>query len=144
LAAAFLLALCYLLILSCDSGGGGSIFGGSSSYKVFDYKLRGTWESNETGEYSGALVIDYNTIKISGYASNPEYEKWPNGTDRRPFKDFIKDVPLEGYSEEGKIFIKNAGVIQEGLAYIYWTEDYNQIEFLQFDFNGRKENLRKQ
>jgi hypothetical protein len=88
-------------------------------------------------------VIDYNTIKISGYASNSSYE-WINETDRRPFKDFIKDIPLEGYSEEGKIFIKNAGVIQEGLAYTYWTEDYNQIEFLQFDFNGRKENLRKQ
>jgi len=136
----FLLALCSLLFFSCDGNGSA----GSHSYKGFDYNLQGTWASNETSEYSGTLVINFNSITISGYASNPEYEKWPNRTNHRPFKDFIKDVPLEGYSEEGKIFIKDAGVIQEGLPYTYWDEDYKQIEFLRFDFGGRKETLRKQ
>jgi len=136
----FLLALCSLFISSCDGNYG------SSDYKSFAYDLQGTWETNDTGDYySGTLVIDYNTITISGYTPNQGYE-WANGTGHRPFKDFTKNAPLEGYTEEGKIFIKDIGIIQEGIPYTYWhtQQDYRQIYFLSFNFGGRVETLRKQ
>ena len=145
-AAVFLLALCSLLFFSCD--GNGST--GSHSYKSFDYNLQGTWETHDSDEYySGTLVINFNSITISGYAPNLEYEKRPNGKNQRPFIDFTKSIPLEGYSEEGKIFIKDRGILQEGIHYTYWEPslqppDYERIYFLSFDFGGRKETLRKQ
>jgi len=141
LAAAFLPALCSLLFFSCD-------FISGSDYKSIDYDLRGTWETNEGNDddYSGTLVMDYNTITIGGYASNQGYE-WAHGTGQRPFKDFTKNAPLEAYTEEGKIFIKDAGIVQEGLPYTYWEvysqTDNKQIQFLRFNFNGRDETLRK-
>jgi hypothetical protein len=146
LAAAFLLAFCYLLILSCGENGKNVLF--NKNYKSFTYNLQGTWKSNETSEYSGTLEINGNTIKISGYAANSQYE-WLNGTDNRPFKDFTKNLQLEGYSEEGKIFIKDAGVIQEGIPYTYWEStpqepDFIKVPFLRFRFGGRDETLRKQ
>ena len=70
----------------------------------FHKNLRGTWVSNETGLYSGTLIINTDTITIDGYG-----EDWLSlvGDDsKRPFKDFPKRVALKGYSEEGKIFIK--------------------------------------
>jgi hypothetical protein len=143
LAAAFLLALCSLFFFSCDGNGSA----GGSNYKSVAYDLRGTWVSNETGEYSGTLVISGNTITIGGYDPNTLYE-WTNGTGCRPFKDFTKNVPLEGYTEEGKIFIKDVGIVQEGLPYTYWDayspDDYKRIYLLTFNFGGRNETLRKQ
>jgi len=147
LAAVLLPALCSLLFFSCDDSHG--IFNyNSRDYKSFDYDLQGTWETNSTSEYSGTLVISYNTITISGYTPNQGYE-WTNGTERRPFKDFTKNAPLEGYSEDGKIFIKDAGVIQEGIPYTpysgaYSSYDSKQPQFLRFNFGGRQETLRKQ
>jgi len=134
--------LCSLLIVFCDGNYG------SSNYKSFAYDLQGTWETNDTDEYyTGTLVINSNNITISGYAPNQGYE-WTNGTGHRPFKDFTKNAPLEGYTEEGKIFIKDAGIIQEGLPYVYWEvysqTDNKRIQLLQFNFNGRAETLRKQ
>jgi len=137
--AVFLLALCSLLIFSCDGEHGTSDY---KSYKSFAYDLQGTWESNGDDDYySGTLVIDFNTITISGYAPNPTYE-FINGTSsHQPFYGITKNIPLEGYSEEGKI--------QEGLSYTYWytspsQPDYIQIYFLSFEFDGRTETLRKQ
>jgi len=141
LTAVFLPAICSLLVFSCDWKPG------SSDYKSFAYDLQGTWETNEISEYSGTLVINSNTITISGYASNSLYE-FTYGTGHRPFKDFTKNTPLEGYTEESKIFIKDVGIIQEGLPYTYWDvyspADYKQIYFLSFNFGGRVETLRKQ
>ena len=145
LVAVFLLTLCSLFIFSCDWEYGPS---NSPYYKSFDYGLQGTWETNDTNEYySGKLVISSNTITISGYIPNPVYER-TNGTGHRPFRDFTMNAPLEGYTEEGKIFIKDVGIIQKGLSYTYWEvysqADYKQIYFLSFNFGGRVETLRKQ
>jgi len=109
--------------------------------KSFDKKLRGTWVSNETGLYSGSLKIGYDTIIIDGYG-----EDWTSmvGDDsRRPFRDFPKRVPLNGYSEDGKIFIEYGGAEQDGFSYVY-TElgSYPQTyKLLEFTFGGRKEIL---
>jgi len=145
LTAVFLLAFCSLFISSCD-GNGNNWKNGSSNFKSFTYNLQGTWKTNEPSDiYSGTLVIDYNTIIISGYVRD-ELHELINGEDRRPFKDFTKNVALEGYSEEEKIFIKDIGVIQEGIPYTYWytQPDNKQIDFLSFNFGGRVETLRKQ
>jgi len=45
--------------------------------------------------------------------------------------------------------IKNAGVMQEELPYIYYLGAYSpsenkQLQFLRFSFGGREETLRKQ
>jgi len=142
----FLLIPYSLFIFSCD-GNGNSWKNWSSNYKSFAYDLQGTWETNDANNnYSGRLVISNSTITISGYTSNQGYE-WANGTGHRPFKDFTKNAPLEGYTEEGKIFIKDVGIIQEGIPYTYWhttQQDYTQIYFLSFNFGGRVETLRKQ
>jgi len=111
------------------------------NYKSFDYNLRGTWVSNETGLYSGTLKIDTNTITIDGYG-----EDWVSlvGDDsKRPFKDFPKRVPLKGYSEEGKIFIEYGETVLGGIPYVY-TElgTYSQkYKLLEFSFGDRKEIL---
>jgi hypothetical protein len=128
-----------MLFFSCD----GNWSAGGSGYKNFDYNLQGTWASNETGEYSGTLVISNSAITISGYPANNNYERI-NGTGHRPFKDFTKNAPLEGYTEEGRIFIKDRGIIQEGLPYDVWDADNKRIYFLSFNFGGRVETLRKQ
>jgi len=141
--AVFLLAFCSLLFFSCDGNGSA----GSHSYKVFDYNLQGTWETNNPGSrYTGTLVITYDKITITGYSEDQTPIPTEGGNDmERPFRGFTKNVPLEGYSEEGKIFIKDKGIIQEGLPYIYdGNEYYKQIELLHFKFNGRDETLRKQ
>jgi hypothetical protein len=114
--------------------------------KTFANDLRGTWETNSISDYSGTLVIGSNNITISGYAPNTSYEL-TYGTSRRPFRDFTKNVSLEGYTEEGKIFIKDAGIIQEGIPYTYW-DGYHQpdnelVQFIRFDFGGRVETLQK-
>jgi hypothetical protein len=106
----------------------------------FDYKLQGTWESNDKSLYSGTLYIDYNTITIKGYG---EGQTRPNeDDDRRPFKGFIKETPLKGYSAEGKIFINNVGNLQDGIPYSY-NNPSSGAEFLFLTFGGRQEILQK-
>jgi len=113
----------------------------SDDYKSFDSRLRGKWVSNESGLYSGSLIIDNNTITIDGYG-----EDWTSllGDDsKRPFRDFPKRVPLKGYSEDSKIFIDYGNYLQDGIPYIY-TEGgtYPQkYKLLEFSFGGRKEIL---
>jgi len=139
-AAVLFLTLCSLFIFSCNWENK------PSDYKSFAYDLQGTWETHSISEYSGTLVISRNTITISGYAPNTFYE-WSNGTSHRPFRDFLKDTLLEGYAEEEKIYISDAGTIQAGIPYTYWegplNSDYTRDQFLRFDFGGRVETLRK-
>jgi hypothetical protein len=109
--------------------------------KSFDRKLRETWVSNETGLYSGSLIIDYYTITIDGYG-----EDWTSlvGDDsRRPFRDFPKRVPLTGYSEGGEIFIEYGDTAQDGIHYAYSeVGSYPQkYKLLEFSFGGRRETL---
>ena len=110
----------------------------------FDYELRGTWETNQDQtQYAGILVIDYSTIKITGYIINPSYE-YTYGDDKRPFKDFTKNTSLKGYSEDGKLFIYDKGILQAGIPYNYYTTGaYGQDKFLEINFNGRDEILKR-
>ena len=121
----------------------------------FVYELRGIWVSNDPSVYSGVLEIDYNRITISGYGENQTPK--PGGDDtRRPFGDYIKGIALKGNSEEevktngnirGQIFIKDAGILQEGISYTYWYDnpppDYKRIHLLRFTFGGRQETLQR-
>ena len=109
----------------------------------FDYNLRGTWVSNDPGIYSGALVIEYDRITITDYS---ESQTPSGGNDSsRPFKGFTKGIPLKGYSEEGKLFITDGGLLQEGIPYTYWDDspppEYGKIKFLRFTFGDRVETL---
>ena len=134
----FIFFISSLFISSCD----GLMTNGS--FKSFDYKLRGTWFSNDSGLYSGTLKIDSDTITIDGYG-----EHWTSmvGDDsKRPFKDYPKRVPLKGYSEEGKIFIDYGKTTMDGIPYVY-TEvgTYSQrYKLLEFSFGGRKEIIQSQ
>ncbi|MDR3335846.1 MAG: hypothetical protein LBT16_01455 [Treponema sp.] len=105
-----------------------------SSY--FSYDLVGKWESAPIGyfDYWGVLEIDYNKITITGYSGyGPS----------TPFAEFTRNVPLEGYSEEGKIFIKDRGSWQAGLPYAYWKDAVGGGH-LTFTFGGREETLHKE
>jgi len=124
-----------LFMSSCD----GLITDANNKY--FDSKLRGTWVSNDSGLYSGTLIITSNTITIDGYG-----EDWTSivGDDsKRPFKDIPKRKALTGYSEDGKIFIGYGETAQDGIPYIYtqggtYPKEYKLLEFT---FGGRKEIL---
>jgi hypothetical protein len=140
--------LIVLFITACNWDTGGSGGGsGSGNSKFFDSKLQGTWLSNDTGVYSGKLEITYNRITITGYT---EGQTPDSGNDNnRPFKDFTKGAALKGYSEEGKIFIEDGGVLQEGIPYTWWENDpsppdYKRLQFLRFTFGDRVETLQNQ
>jgi len=131
----YLVLLLALFVNACDGLGDGN------NVKSFDYELRGTWVSNETGVYSGSLIIDVNTITIYDYG-----EDWLsyllNDDSKRPFRDFPKKVPLKGYSEEKKIFIEYGDTVQNGIPYLLTeTASPNKTKILEFDFGGRKERL---
>jgi len=116
-----------------------------SDQKSFDYNLRGTWVSNDTYEYSGTLIIDYDRITIIGY-NGQQTSFWGND-EQRPFKNFLKEIPLKGYSEDGKLFIEDGGLIQEGIPYTYWEDNppgYGKLKFLRFTFADRVETLQYQ
>jgi hypothetical protein len=132
------LALCSTFIIGC--GG----YYGTDSYLRFDSNLQGTWKTVSPDErYEGTLEITYDRITITGYGSS----QTPMFSDdnQRPFKNFLKGIALKGYSEEGHIFIEDAGLVQEGIPYRYWSDspNYNKIEFLRFEFGGKPETLRK-
>ena len=127
----------FLFVTACYFDEGELVF-----YNSFAYDLRGTWVTNGTSDYSGSLEIEFNRIIISGYAPNPSYESI-HGTAHRPFKDFTKDTPLIGYSEDGQLFINDAGKLQEGISYNYYTTNFGMDKFIRIDFNGREETLRK-
>jgi len=109
----------------------------------FDSRLEGTWISNDPTIYSGNLKISYDRITITGYS---EGQTPPKGDDNnRPFKGFTKGTALKWYSEEGKLFIEDGGLVQEGIPYVYWDDnpppDYRKVKFLRFTFGSREETL---
>jgi len=138
-------------IFSCDYEPTG---GGTGNYQRFDWDLHGTWTTNDPeSRYTGTLVIDYNRITITGYSETQTPTPGGNDTDR-PFRQFTKNTPLEGYTEEVEetgqkvILIKDAGTWQEGIPYTYWEgvrspPDFEKVEFLRFTFGDRQETLRK-
>jgi len=133
-----LASLFALVLLSCDHS--------PSESQRFAYDLLGTWETHEeSAVYQGSLEISYNHIIIKEYGE----DQTPKDADdsRRPFSNFIKNVPLEAYSKDGHIFIKAYGTWQSGIPYTYWTTPAVGVtprqEFLRFSFGGRNEDLRK-
>ena len=130
-----------LILLSCGEGG----TGGTEGKKSFDGKLLGEWESADKSVYSGKIEIEYRRFKVTGYEESQTIKYGDDS--KRPFKEYVKGVYLEGYSEEGKIYIKTGGEWKEGLDYKYWVEkdffDYYEAEFLKFKFGVREEILRK-
>ena len=117
----------------------------TNDIKSFEAKLRGTWGSNDASVYSGTLEIDFDRITITGY-SEIQASQVGGDDNRRPFKNFTKDIPLKGYSEGGKLFIQDGGVLQEGIPYNYWegggsSPDYKKTKFLEFTFSDRVEKL---
>jgi hypothetical protein len=106
--------------------------------KTVDLKLHGTWESTDTNLYSGKLVIDFDTIVITGYDESQTRYLWED--DKRPFKDFAKNVPLPCYTEDGKLFIEMVGG-EQSVLYVYTTN--RQGKFLRFSFGGREEALKR-
>jgi len=81
-----LLASILLALTSCGDTG--------SSAKSFYYRLRGTWESNNTSDYYGTLVITYDRITITGYDQTLWFGMIE---DQRPFKGLPKDRAMPGY-----------------------------------------------
>jgi len=116
--------------------------------KRFDSRLQGTWVSNESSaRYKGALEITSDRITITGYDETQTPSPQDGGNDNeRPFKNFTKGAALKGYSEEGKFFIEDGGLVQEGIPYAYWDDtpppDYRKVKFLRFTFGGRIETLK--
>ncbi|MDR2747554.1 MAG: hypothetical protein LBB77_08925, partial [Treponema sp.] len=99
------------------------------------------WETLSPGypNYSGTLVIGWDTITITGY-DQTYYSLNPA---QRPFKDITKGVSRKGYTEDGKIYIDDFGW-KEGIGYKYdpgQSPDYTKL--LRFTFAGRHEILRK-
>jgi hypothetical protein len=120
-----------MLFVSCG--------GGTGEYKIIDFKLHGTWESTDTGMYSGTLVINVDTITITGYAESQT--PWYGGDDtKRPFRDFAKGVPFPCYADDGKLFIKTGGG-EKSVPYFYIPN--GQDKFLTFTFGGREEALKR-
>jgi len=120
----FFLASCDLDIVPDDS-------------KTFASELRGTWVSNDPTVYSGILEIKIDQITIKGFLEYQEIN-----SNERPFKDFTKNTPLKGYSEDGKIFIEDSGILQEGIPYTFYITSGKG--FLRFTFGGRQEIMQRQ
>jgi hypothetical protein len=115
----------------------------SGPSRSFDYKLQGTWESNDKSVYSGTLKIVYNEITITGYS---EDQTPLLGDDtKRPFRDIVKNVPLQAFVEDGKIFIIKNQYPGEGISFEYWEtgSSYPKAKLLTFTFGGRNEVLQK-
>jgi hypothetical protein len=112
---------------------------GEVSGKRIDYKLQGTWESTDTSLYSGTLVMDYDTITITGYAES-QTPLWGGDDNKRPFKDFAKGAPLQCYTEDGQLFIQAFGEVK-GVPYQYSVN--NLDKYILFSFGGRQEALKK-
>ena len=122
------LALC---LCACDTHGSQT-----GSYKSFEYKLRGTWVSQDKSVYSGTVQIDSVTITITGYEESQRKDTDP--WDHLPFRGFPKSAPLKGYSEDGKLFIGDNA--QNSVPYNLETgADKQKDKFLRFNFGGRDE-----
>jgi hypothetical protein len=104
----------------------------------FESVLRGKWKSADPTVYSGTLEIGYDYITITGYDEN----QTPVAGDdtKRPFREFTKGVTFDGYSENGRIFIKYTG--WKEVPY-YYQESRDGKRLLEFNFNGRPEQLIK-
>ena len=142
----FLIAACSLLIASCHWHTGDH----GDNAKNFDYKLQGTWRSNDydNAVYKGTLKITYDRITINGYGEDQTQPPASENDGKRPFKGFTKETALKAYSQAGHIYIEDGGLLQEGIPYTYWDDypppDRKWKQFLRFTFGGREETLEMQ
>jgi hypothetical protein len=126
--------LAVALFAACD--------GTYTDYKTVDSKLRGTWESTNPDEYSGTLVISFDTITITGYSESQTPPPWNGGDDsKRPFRDFAKGAPYSCYTDDGKLFIKKTDGNEQNFPYIYYPS--GSEKYLRFTFGGRDEALKR-
>jgi hypothetical protein len=121
--------LLVMLFVSCNING---------DYKTIEFKLHGTWESTDTNLYSGKLIIDINTITITGYAESQT--PWYGDDTKRPFRDFAKNTPFACYTDNEKLFIMTGGG-EKSVPYYYFAS--SQGKFLYFSFGGRDEALKR-
>ena len=132
-----LLGIAFVFISSCYIDDEGNLV----IIPFFENDLRGTWETNDPGSrYLGNLEIMTYSIKITGFSEN-QTPIFGGDDNERPFKGITRNVNLTGYSEDGKIYIKDAGTYQEGISYIYYTISGNR--YLRFNFSGRDQTLKK-
>jgi hypothetical protein len=125
--------LSVLIITACDGINTGDL-------KYFDRDLRETWTSDENQMYYGEIEITSDTIKITGY--NETQTPLEGDDSKRPFRDItVKKVALDGYSEDGRIYID--GFVPEGIPYVLRTykNSYPYTKVLEFTFGGRPEIL---
>jgi hypothetical protein len=96
-----ILIVCALLMANCKDWTPGQ-------YQNIEYNLRGTWA--RTDDWTGYLEIGYNYVIISGYVNHLFY--------------FTHNIPLEAYTEDGYLYIKDIGEWQEPVAYVRWRSAY--------------------
>ncbi|MDR0472202.1 MAG: hypothetical protein LBH43_00780 [Treponema sp.] len=100
-----------MLFVSCDYDKT------TNDYKITEYNLAGTWQSNDTTVYSGKLVITAAYITITGYSEN-QTPLLANDNNCL-FRSYTRGTPLRAYTEEWKLYIEDAGLLQEAIPYTY-------------------------
>ncbi|MCL1837652.1 MAG: hypothetical protein FWG46_08910 [Treponema sp.] len=115
-----LFSLAVLLLSSCIY-----VDGGGTHYQNFNYNLRGTWETQPGSYYNCTVVIDYNTIRISGsYIPSPLSRFTPYSS----LKGYTEETSDLYLLKEGFIYIQDKGTWQNPLQYTYWVTEYPQSE----------------
>jgi len=68
---------------------------------------------------------------------------WKKDDSKRPFRDFLRDIALDGYSEDGKKFIKKGEIVPDGIPYTYYEAGVypDKYKIMEIDFNGKKQIL---
>ena len=101
--------------------------GSQTNSNSFDYDLQGTWERTEEGFWpqyqtdtreKGKIKLEYNTIIITGPVEH--------------LHGFTRDVPLEAYTEDGGLYIKDRNAWQSPVSYIHWTAGDHITKMLTF------------
>jgi hypothetical protein len=97
--------------------------------QCIDYNLRGTWEREvdsfwPTTYEKGKLVLKYETIVIIGQVAH--------------LQGFTRNTVLEAYTEDNNLYIKDRGVWQSPINFIFWkSASYPQDKFVTFKGGGR-------
>ena len=128
-----------LIITACDFE--------PDDYRSFEYRLQGTWETNDfnsSSRYSVFLTITGNSITINV----EDYSEWfvDKNDPSCPFKDFAKNVPLKGYSEKidnnrGIIYIEEFGTLYE-VPYEYHSNNIS-YDLLRFTFPSPEAEIKR-
>ncbi|MDR2149954.1 MAG: hypothetical protein LBO67_03895 [Spirochaetaceae bacterium] len=128
-------ALLMLTIASCDG-----TYDSNGAFKRVDYAMRGTWQCLEKTfwqENYSTLVLTYNTITITGPITH--------------LQDFTRKVTLEAYTEDVEdstikklLYIKDRGVWQKPITYIYWKSADSKDTLITFsEGSAPEETLKK-